>query len=366
MTSRVNWWPMIFAVPIVYLPIHHARFGSGGWVAWAVIGLAVIAYVALFAVAISSWQRTRSFLRVIPALALLGLGVAPFDFVGFFFFDTAACMAPWAVRGDLRRTVRLVVPLILASLFEGWLARDIPALESWWYFNTPLFMVVMAAGNVWVVQASLAAHRFAKASERDRIARDLHDVLGHTLSLIALKAELAGWLVSKPDGRERAWAEMREVERISKRALAEVHRTIRGSVGETLGAELERASTMLRTAGIVVEFRCDHIEMDAEQERVLCLALREAITNVVRHANAKICRVRLQQEEGAQVLEIQDDGRGGLALEGEGLRGMRERAEARGGSVLREVFGNGDEESADACALSGTRLVVKLPLVGTA
>jgi signal transduction histidine kinase len=327
-----------------------------------VIAVGVVVYIALFAVSVVSWQRGRSFLWVVPVLALVGFVVAPRAFVAFFIFETAACLAPWATRGNRRRTVQLTLPLVLASVFQGWLAPDLPNLKTWWYFNTPLFMIVMAAGNTWLVQASIAAQGFAKALERDRIARDLHDVLGHTLSLIALKAELAGWLLTQHSGRPRACAEMSEVERISRRALAEVQRTIRGCSDETLEAELERASATLRTAGIAVEFRCKHATMDAEQERVLCLALREAITNVVRHANAKSCRVRLEQEDDAQVLEVQDDGRGGLPVEGEGLRGMRERAEARGGSVSREILRRDGTESVDARATSGTRLIVKLPL----
>jgi len=196
----------------------------------------------------------------------------------------------------------------------------------------------------------LSAQRLTQMAERERIARDLHDVLGHTLSVITLKAELAGWLLTQPNGHERVSKEMADVERIAARALADVRETILGEQAETLVAELQRAADTLRTAGIALACVDEHSRIDATQERILCLALREAVTNIVRHANARSCHVRLQTEPDGHVLEVRDDGRGGSFREGQGLKGMRERAEAGGGSVSRDVS-------------AGTRLTVRLPLL---
>jgi two-component system sensor histidine kinase DesK len=191
---------------------------------------------------------------------------------------------------------------------------------------------------------------FAKAAERERIARDLHDVLGHTLSVIALKSELAGRLLTERSNRDRALAELTDIEAISRQALADVKRTIVDDRFDTLETEIERATSTLRTAGIDVQCQREAVHIDSMHEGILGLALREAVTNVVRHAEARTCSIRLHCTRDVYVLEVQDDGRGGTEREGLGLRGMRERIEALGGSVLREIS-------------AGTRLTVHLPVV---
>jgi two-component system, NarL family, sensor histidine kinase DesK len=168
-----------------------------------------------------------------------------------------------------------------------------------------------------------------------------------------LKTELAGRLLSKNSDAERARAEMADVENISRQALVDVQQTILGDRAETLEEELERASSTLRTAGIEVDFQRERLTVDAVHESVLGFALREAVTNIVRHSRASTCHIRLQQSAQECLLEVQDDGRGCPqqqegANEGEGLRGMRERVEAIGGSVRREVS-------------AGTRLSIRLP-----
>jgi two-component system, NarL family, sensor histidine kinase DesK len=189
--------------------------------------------------------------------------------------------------------------------------------------------------------------RLAKVAERERIARDLHDLLGHTLSLITLKAELARKLVDRDP--QRAKQEMLDVEHTSRAALADVREAIRGYRGEGLAAELVRARKTLETAGIAVDSEFAELPLTPAQETVLALALREAITNVVRHAQARQCSVRLQRQDNLCTLEIADNGHGADAPEGNGLRGMRERLEAIGGSLQRQTQ-------------AGTRLVIHLPL----
>jgi two-component system sensor histidine kinase DesK len=191
----------------------------------------------------------------------------------------------------------------------------------------------------------------AKVAERERIARDLHDVLGHTLSLITLKAELARKLVDRDPGRAKQ--EMQDVETTSRAALADVREAIRGYRSDGIFAELARARAALETAGVAVECDTDRVALSPEQESVLSLALREAVTNVVRHADASRCNVSLKRSEALCTLEISDDGCGAAGPEGNGLRGMRERLEALGGS-LRLLTSN------------GTRLIIDLPLASAA
>ena len=234
-------------------------------------------------------------------------------------------------------------------------------LEIGYWVSMLLLIVLVGLGNHhWAVShcaeeklrlAQDEVEHLAKVAERERIARDLHDVLGHTLSLITLKSELARKLVDRDP--ERAKQEMQDVENTSRAALADVREAIRGYRTEGIFAELARARAALETAGVTVECDTDRVVLSPEQESVLSLALREAVTNVVRHADASRCNVTLRRREALCTLEIADDGCGAAGPEGNGLRGMRERLEALGGS-LRLLTTN------------GTRLIIDLPLASAA
>jgi len=173
-------------------------------------------------------------------------------------------------------------------------------------------------------------------------------VLGHTLSVITLKSELAGKLIDRDP--LRAGKEIREVEEISRKALSEVRDAIRGYRAKGLSAELAQAKATLETAGVSVQLEAaTTLQIPAMQESVLSLAVREGVTNVVRHARASSCRLRLEQQNASCRLEIADDGQGFVNVEGNGLRGMRERVEMLGGTLERNNK-------------SGTMLVITLPL----
>ena len=189
--------------------------------------------------------------------------------------------------------------------------------------------------------------RMAKIAERERIARDLHDLLGHTLSLIVLKSELASKLADHDPAR--AAHEIRDVERISRDALAQVRAAVRGYRSTGLLAEIDHARSTLETAGIHFDCEMEKVGVPPSEESVLVLALREAVTNIVRHSAAKSCRVRFLRTTQGYELEIADDGRGGVAPEGSGLNGMRERVESVGGNLDRD-------------GSSGTRLLIRIPI----
>jgi two-component system sensor histidine kinase DesK len=133
-----------------------------------------------------------------------------------------------------------------------------------------------------------------------------------------------------------------------------VRHAIRGYRARGLGEELTRAKATLETAGVRVECEAQDLaamagRMSAAQETVLALVVRESVTNVVRHAQAAVCRIRLERTETSYRLEVSDDGCGGFEQEGNGLRGMRERVEALNGGMTRETS-------------QGTRLTVTIPL----
>ena len=171
----------------------------------------------------------------------------------------------------------------------------------------------------------------AVAAERERIGRDLHDFLGHSLTAIAVKAGLARRLIGRDDAA--ATAEIGEVERLAREALADVRATASGFREVSLATELAVAGSVLRAAGVTARLPADvdravH-EIDPSMRVLFGYVVREAVTNVVRHANARTCTITV----GAGAVEIVDDGSGDPAPPGNGLSGLAERVRAAGGTL---------------------------------
>jgi two-component system sensor histidine kinase DesK len=196
--------------------------------------------------------------------------------------------------------------------------------------------------------------RLAVGEERLRFARDLHDLLGHSLSLITLKSELAHRLL--PDSPERAAAEVADVERVARQALAEVREAVSGYRRTTLEAELAGARVALEAAGIGWSAEVDPGPLPQQVEDALAWTVREGSTNVLRHSHARHCAVRIQRGDATVRVELLDDGRGAPPpgngqRAGSGLAGLAERIAARGGSLAAGTRPEG-----------GFRLRVELPL----
>jgi two-component system sensor histidine kinase DesK len=195
--------------------------------------------------------------------------------------------------------------------------------------------------------------RLAVLAERERIGRDLHDLLGHTLSLVTLKSELARRLaLADPP---RAQREMEEVERVSRHALAEVRAAVTGMRRSDLAAELVSARLMLEASGLAFEADVPaELSLPPEIEAPVALVLREAVTNIHRHARATTARVAISCDGERFHMRIGDNGRGGLAAHGNGISGMRERVRALGGTL-----------AIDSPARRGTTLDIAVPLRAT-
>lgn len=192
------------------------------------------------------------------------------------------------------------------------------------------------------VEADQARSRYAIVAERERVARDVHDVLGHSLTALSIKAELAARLVDvDPD---RARAELESIQETARQALAEVRSTVGGLRAGNLEAELAAAPRVLADAGIETRVVGEVADTDPRQRVMLAWVLRESVTNVVRHARAQHVTIELSPAG----LTVADDGRGLTGPEGNGLRGMRERVSAAGGTL--SVTGG-----------PGTRVAVVLP-----
>ncbi|MHB1839657.1 MAG: sensor histidine kinase [Acidobacteriaceae bacterium] len=297
----------------------------------------------------------------------LGLAVFPWNRGGSTFFIYAAAFLPFIIESS-RRVVTLILLESLAIIAEGacfTLATPNGHFHVGWpnTFFAIFLVVVIGGGNIYSAEQRRAGIKLraaleenvtlAAVAERERIARDLHDVLGHTLSVIVLKAELAGRLISLDP--IRAAAEMADVERTSRAALAEIREAIGGYRSRGLAAEIDAARRTLDAAGVtlVTESKPDRESVSPNEETALALALREAVTNIVRHARATTCRLCFVSEAGQRRLVVEDDGQNDAVREGNGLRGMRERIESLGGHFSLE---RGIEQN------HGTRITIELPL----
>lgn len=170
----------------------------------------------------------------------------------------------------------------------------------------------------------------AVQEERNRFARDLHDILGHSLTVITVKAELAGRLIAA--NPERAATEVADVESLARAALADVRAAVAGYRELSLAGELVSARAALQAAGIKADLPTTVDEVPEENRELFAWVVREGVTNVVRHSDAARCTIRLNAAE----IEVLDDGKGpvpGSAGSGHGLVGLRERADEAGASM---------------------------------
>ncbi len=306
---------------------------------------AILAFGAAY-VAIFQWMRQirRADLPGLsrrPPLALAGLCLL------------AALSAPSAGQLSMTCTVYVAAAsmmllgnaqrvMALGGLLVA--AVAIPLLVPGWTVDLGIvFGTVLAAVAVFATtkvfernaQLSLAYQeiaRLAVSEERDRISRDLHDILGHSLTVITVKAELAGRLL--PDDAGRAAHEIADIERLAREALADVRSTISGQRQVTLAVEIANARSALSGAGIEADLPSAVEDVAGERRELFGWVVREGITNVVRHSGAGRCMIRVD----ADCLEVVDDGRGPGAScehgEGTGLRGLRERVHRAGGSLV--------------------------------
>lgn len=345
-----QWGLLLFAIFVGDLFLEPYRRGASS-LEW----LLTIAGVALFLVLFMAVfvLRDRQLLWIVAADVALGMAFAPFNTAASILFVYAASFIPFALRGrPLQSCVAIGLVVAIVAL-ESWLLR----LPSSMWAVAIGYSLIIGAVNVWVSQQSIVSERLrlahdeiehlAKAAERERIARDLHDVLGHTLSVVVLKAELAARLVSV--NPEQAQAEIAGVERISREALSQVREAVRGYRSDGLIAEIKRARAVLEEAGIVVQCRTTPVSLTGAQDNVFALVLREAVTNIIRHAQAHRCALTLDEHGGQARLVIQDDGRGEVPAAGAGIRGINERVAAIGGRADLETQG-------------GLKLTITVPL----
>ncbi len=365
----MGWTPYVWLIYLSYFLLYPV-LGRAPGLEWALTGAGLVIFLALYFW--GHWLRGARRLWSVAGIAALGFLFTPRNPGATVFYIYAA-----AFCGRLGRTLHAVLSiaglLALLAAQAAWLR--LPFLA---WFPAAVFSILIGGINVHYTEVGKAnarlrasqqeVERLAQTAERERIGRDLHDLLGHTLSLITLKAELARKLAMRDP--ERAAREMEEVETISRQALREVREVVGGYRSEGLAAEMARARLALEAAGVKLEYLALPVDLDPAQETVLALGLREAVTNVMRHAHARTCRITLEPVEDSEAndestewaggtrLEVRDDGDNGKGAmnreatrEGTGLTSMRDRVEGLGGRLERHV-GPVD---------GGTAVVITLP-----
>jgi two-component system sensor histidine kinase DesK len=271
-------------------------------------------------------------------LVLLSMALVPWYPSGLTYF-VYGCVMLRVCRMRFHAYLACLAMLNAALLLETWLLR-----YPWQaIFTIPLTsfiigIVINAERSSEEKDAQLQlshdeVRRLAATAERERIGRDLHDLLGHTLSLITLKLELSRKLFDRDN--EAAKREIEDAEKVARHALAEVRSAVTGIRTADLAAELASARLLLASSMVHLDYGSPP-ELPGDIERGLSLVLREAATNIARHAAASRARVEWILERARVCMQISDNGRGGIDSDGNGLSGMRERVRALGGTLTIE------------------------------
>jgi two-component system sensor histidine kinase DesK len=322
--ATFHWLPTLVSV-LVFLPVYFHFYWARGW---RRIGTLVV--MALLGVALMPFNVFAHTYVIYSAVLAAFLPVR--SMLGVFLFGQIVFVCGLTMMG-----VPLVPALAMSTLTGGMAG-----------FGNRVWLNY-ARKNVALRLSQEEMGRMAAMAERERIGRDLHDLLGHTLSVIALKSELAGRLLARDVDAARR--EINEVQRVARDALSEVRRAVSGMRSHGVLAECASARVALESAQVHFEYEAETLTMAPEIESVLAFALREAATNVIRHAQAHRCRARLRRSGDLVRMEFEDDGRGGVRAEGNGLAGMRER--------LADVGGTLEVESPTG---GGTKLIVTVPM----
>ncbi|MEU6147048.1 histidine kinase [Streptomyces sp. NPDC047081] len=294
-------------------------------------------------------------LGTLAVVLCLTLGNA---WVGLFVYVSVTCGATLPLRTAYWAIGANALAMLLVGLRVGgfdWSLLLIVVLLG--FAMTGVKQLVRTTVELRKARATVA--QLAANEERLRLARDLHDLLGHSLSLITLKSELAGRML--PDHPDKAAQQVADIEQVSRQALVDVREAVTGYRRPRLSAELAGAQVALTAAQVVAEVPVepDLTGVPDESEAALAWALREAVTNVVRHSGASRCTVELltRQTLDGRVLEltVEDNGSGGSGKgPGNGLTGLTERLEKAGGAL-------------DAGRLKhGFRLVARVPVDASA
>jgi two-component system, NarL family, sensor histidine kinase DesK len=256
------------------------------------------------------------------ALSFISAGASTF----FIYAAGFACLCSTQQRSVLVIVLINLIILALVFLFE----------RSWYFGGPAIFFSMMVGGmNIYQHQISIKnkqildsqedIQHLAQMAERERIGRDLHDMLGHTLSVITLKAELASKLIDKNADFERVKQEIKQVEALSRDTLSQVRDAIKGYRDTTIEHEARQGRVAALAANIDIAIDLEPMALSKQVNAQLGLVVREAVTNIIRHADTENAKISLKAEKEGIVLQIKNQGEMKSTSENTGMSSMRDR-----------------------------------------
>lgn len=329
----------LFFIPVI---ISHDESIDLVWTA-----LALITFLGLYFHAY--WVKSQYVIYHIVAIVLVGTLVA-------FITPTACTLFIYAGAFCSRLMPLKYAMTVLVSLLV-WIASISWFFSFEMYFYQPALVFTLIVGVLNIYQCALhqnkqelilsrkETQRLAQVAERERIARDLHDLIGHTFSVITIKADLAGRLLDKD--LEKARIEIKQLENISRDALSQVREVVSGYRTSDLLSELANAKNVFNSVDIYFQYHFENIneqqiELDSTSNKELAIVLRELVTNIIKHAKATQVTAIIKHQNGKIVLAIQDDGQGfeNFQHKGFGIKGIEERIQKLKGFVSIKTGGD--------------------------
>ncbi len=339
--ARLGWaaiWLVFLGYPIADI-IGAGYSPTKAVIAWTCLVAFAATYLFAMWICLSLVPRVATGVLLVPLAALFVEGVTlALVFRGEWSGVLVYCgvCAGWTLRWRFLIPVLFALGafMVVSGAILGYAWADLGFLS---FLTVALGFTMLAfrrliATVIELRTARAEVARLATSDERLRISRDVHDILGHSLSVIALKAQVARRLMhSDPDAAAEA---IGDVESVARESLAEVRAMVTGYRQRSLADELQGARDVLDAAGIALEVTRDSAVPAAPVDSLLAWTVREGVTNVLRHSRAHRCEISLESGNGGFTVAIIDDGVGGVASAGgSGLHGLRERVGAAGGRV---------------------------------
>lgn len=301
----------------------------------AIVVAGLITFLVLYFRAFSVQQHELAL--YIAAICLIGVGLSEVTIGANIFFVYAA-----AFCGEFYNKRKAFLSLILVLVFTAFYAV---ITDKSSYFWIPAIFMSITLGllnihnsevlkkNKALKQSQQETKQLAKIAERERISRDLHDLLGHSLSVITLKSELAGKMIDKGISLDKIKAEIKAVEQLSRKTLAQVRDAVKGYNVATINGEILQVKVATEAANIelIASIEVESLPLNVESE--LALIIREAITNVIRHAETEKVWIVLKNVTTHLILTISDQGQITTNKEQSGMQNMRTRIAHLGGKM---------------------------------
>ena len=330
-----NPWPWLVYLIFFFIPWTF-RFPS-----WSEVLISLVA-VAIFLVCyfISYKSSGTKLLFCIAGMVLLGIGMETVTITSAVFLIYAGAAA--ANIRPMRNAVATGLVIVAVVIVYSIVTKAHP-----FYWGPALLFGIMTGVSVYMsrelvesnlrlVASQTQAKRLAATAERERIARDLHDLLGHTLTVIAVKSDLASKVIDDDPGRAKQ--ELKDIHQTTREALSDIRAAISGIKNMSLTSELANAKMALASADISSEVRTFSEEFPEHIGAALAMLVKEGVTNIIRHAEAEHCEIHVSCENETAQLVIKDNGRGITGKEGSGITGMRNRVAALKGHL--EIAGD--------------------------